>query len=399
MSAREHDVVFTFSYETWDDAVRRGMMRPPDRLASALIAAPEVRRLIVANPFRWLPTLLARRLARRDSSFPGDRRARLVQPWRLRDRRDPVDLAALEQRLRAYGSALGRAARRAGMTEPVVLTTHPLVAGFGGLDWAHRVVYFGRDDWLSYPGRAEHWPAYAEAYRRIAASGMPVAAVSAQIVERIAPTGPGVVVPNGVEAAEWAGPQPEAPDWFAALPGPRAVYVGTIDERLDVEGLVRLAADRPAVSFVLLGPVPDPELLAPLANASNVTTHPGVGRAELVAVLRNADVALVAHRVTPLTEAMSPLKAYEYLAAGAPVLSVDLPPMRDIDARVVLSRDVAHSAPELDAALALGRAGESERLRFLEQNSWASRHRAIFALLFADRERLDAPRDGSYVSG
>ena len=53
------------------------------------------------------------------------------------------------------------------------------------------------------------------------------------------------------------GPVPPAPDWLAAIPGPRAIYVGTIDTRLDTEGVAALAAARPEVSFVLLGPVPD----------------------------------------------------------------------------------------------------------------------------------------------
>jgi len=378
-----HGVVFTFSYETWDDAVYRGMMRPPDRLAAALIADPGVCDVIIANPYRWLPTVLARRALGTGAAFPALAGRRLLQPWRLRDRRDPLDPDALEARYRAYGRALGRAARGAGMERPLLLTTHPLVAGFADTSWAARVVYFGRDDWTSYPGRSEFWPAYRDAYRRIAASGMPVAAVSAQIVERIAPTGPGVVVPNGVEVSEWSGPQPAAPAWFDAIRTPRLVYVGTIDERLDAEGVAALARARPDVTVVLLGHVAAPDHLSPVAGLSNVVAHPAVGRAELVAVLRNAEAALVAHRLTPLTEAMSPLKAYEYLAGGAPVLSVDLPPMRGIDDRVLLAPGVADFAGSVDRLLALGRADEQRRARFVTENSWESRHRMVFELLYA----------------
>lgn len=376
-----HEVVFTFSYETWDDAVRRGMMRPPDRLAAALLADPEVRDVVIANPFRWLPGVVARRVLGRDAAFPSAEGRRLVQPWRL-DRQDPVDLRAVETRYRAYTDALARASRRAGHAAPVLLTTHPLVAGLGRTDWTARTVYFGRDDWTSFPGRSEHWPAYREAYRRIAASGIPVAAVSAQIIERIDPTGPAVVVPNGVERAEWSGPQPDAPAWFAGIPGPRLVYVGTIDDRLDAEGLAVLARARPEVSIVLLGHVAAPHHLAPVDGLPNVVVHAAVGRAELVAVLRSCEAALVAHRVTPLTEAMSPLKAYEYLAGGAPVLSVDLPPMRDVDDRVLLAPSVPEFVDLVDRALGLGRADEDERMRFVAENSWESRHRAVFDLLY-----------------
>jgi hypothetical protein len=40
---------------------------------------------------------------------------------------------------------------------------------------------------------------------------------------------------------------------------------------------------------------------------------------------------------TALTEAMSPLNPYEYLAGGRPVAAVDLPPIAGVDGRVALA--------------------------------------------------------------
>ena len=242
------------------------------------------------------------------------------------------------------------------------------------------MTYFGRDDWSSSPAREEYWPAYREAYRRIAHSGMGVAAVSQQIIDRIEPRGPHAVVPNGVEPAEWLGGRPAPPDWFAAIPGPRAVYVGTLDSRLDVDGIAALAAARPDLRIVLLGPVPSASYVDGLTRMSNVHIHPGVGRAELVATLRNAELTLVAHRRTPLTEAMSPLKVYEYLAAGSPVISIDLPPVRGLGERVILVDSVADFADVVDRALELGPADERDRERFIAENSWSARHTTVMAI-------------------
>jgi glycosyltransferase involved in cell wall biosynthesis len=382
MTRHPRDVVFTFSYETWDDAVRRGMMRPPDRLAQTLIGRSDVPRLMIANPFRWLGTLWIRRLLHRDRPFPVSPTRTLLMPWRLLRRRDATDLDAVARVYRAYGRVLARAARRRGLRRPAILTTNPLVAGFADLRWASSVTYFGRDDWLSYPGRQSSWPAYREAYRRIAESRIAVAAVSQPIIDRIGPRGRSVVVPNGVEAEEWTQETGPEPGWLASIP--RAIYVGTLDERLDVEGLVELAVARPAVQIVLVGPVVDPGYVDPLRALANVHIGPAVGRAELVRVLRRADVCLVAHRRTPLTEAMSPLKAYEYLAAGAPVLSVDLPPMRGLGERVVLVHGVADFGAAIEGVIALGPAPEAERMAFVRANSWASRHERILDLMFAD---------------
>lgn len=379
MNSDVDDFVFTFSFETYADASRRGMMRPPDRIMSTLLRSPHVRRLLVANPYRWVPRVLASPYLDRDARFPRHERAWLHSPTRLR-RRDRLAPEHAIADYRGYDESLHRAARRRGLESPVVLTTNPLVAGLAPLEWAGPVTFFARDDWLSSPARRQYWPAFAESYRRIAQSGRCVVAVSAQIIERIAPTGAHAVVPNGVEPAEWLGAAPPPPRWFAEIPHPRAVYVGTIDTRVDIEGVKSFAQARPDIHTVLLGPLPDPRYVRELADLANVHVHASVGRSEIVAILRNADLCLVAHRRTPLTEAMSPLKLYEYLAAGAPVLSIDLPPVQGVSDRVLLVDRVSDFADVADEALARGRAAETEREAFVAANSWAARHEQIIGL-------------------
>jgi teichuronic acid biosynthesis glycosyltransferase TuaH len=102
-------------------------------------------------------------------------------------------------------------------------------------------------------------------------------------------------------------------------------------------------------------------------------------------------VCLVSHARTKLTEAMSPLKIYEYLAGGAPVLSIDLAPVRGIGPRVLLTDTTAQFADRLDEALALGPADEQARLDFVAANSWRSRHERILDVAFrAERVRASS---------
>lgn len=375
--AQPSDFVVTFSYETWHDAVQREMMRPPDRLVTTLMNSAEVDRLLVANPFRSIVSVAVRSVIKDgDSPFPTSTTRSLHQPIRLK-RRDSTDLARIVKEMRGYDESLRRAAHRRGLRSPVVVTTNPLVAAFAPLGWAEYVTYYGRDDWLGFDNRRRYWPAFDAAYRQIANAGTAVVAVSQQIIDRIEPSGAAVVVPNGVEPDEWIGPHPQPPEWMATLPSPRAVYVGTLDSRLDVEGLARFSKERPDVTTILVGPYQDRAHLAPLDGLSNVHIRRPVGRAELVAILRNADLCLVAHVRSRLTEAMSPLKIFEYLAAGAPVLSIDLPPVRGLGERVRLVDSVGDFVSVVDECLALGRAPESEREAFVHANSWAERHRVI----------------------
>lgn len=370
------DYLFTFSFETYADAAVRGMMRPPDRIMTTLLHHSSVRRLVVADPPRWLPRVLMSPILDRGYRFPKTAKATHHRAIRLR-RSDPRGIDDVERDFGHYEKSLRRAASRRGLEHPHVITTHPFVAGFGDFKWASDVTYFGRDDWLSTPAHRPLWPALSEAYARIANRERTVVAVSQQIVDRISPKGPSLVLPNGVETAEWLGPQPAEPDWLASIPHPRALYVGTLDERLDIEGIAVLAAAVPDLHIVLVGPAPDGDYTAPIRSLPNVHTHPHVDRAEIVATLRNADICLLAHRRTPLTEAMSPLKVYEYLAAGCPVLATDLPPVRAISDRILLRETVAEFPDLVPSALELGRWSEDDRVSFVEKNSWAGRHQQM----------------------
>jgi teichuronic acid biosynthesis glycosyltransferase TuaH len=391
--AAAKDFVFTFSYESLVDARKRGMMRPPDRLVAALMDSPDVRRLLVADPYRswvtnWLRSVLDHSHRPRETE-----KVRHISPLRFA-RADPVEVAAIEQVYRSYELAVRRAADDAGLVSPSFVTANPLVAGFTQLDWTDGAVYYARDDWLSSPARRSYWPAYKEAYRRISASGRAVAAVSQEIIDRIDPQGPHRVVPNGIEPSEWTGPLPAAPAWFDGIPGPRAVYVGTLDSRLDMPGITQLADARPDLQIVLIGPAPDAQYTAPLKGLTNVHIRGRVGRSEVVSVLRNSELTLLAHRRTPLTEAMSPLKVYEYLAAGKPVLATDLDPVRGFGDRVHLTDSVADFIDLIDTALAQGTLAEKERLAFVTENAWSSRHKEILALLVGDQRSHDPASRG-----
>jgi glycosyltransferase involved in cell wall biosynthesis len=379
-AVRTTDVVFSFSWETYSDAVHRGMHRPPDRLLTHLLADQRVGKLLMANPYRSGPVRVARQLVGiRDRAFPATSEHTLYAPVRMR-REDPTDVPTLARGYRRYDAKLAAVVTERGLTSPAVITAHPLAAGFCAFDWAGPITFYARDDWAELPSRRPYWPAIRAAYRALAESERAVVAVSEPILDRIGPRGPSAVVPNGVDVAEWSGERPAAPAWLQAIPGPRAIYVGTVDSRLDVEGIRVLAAARPELQVILLGHLTEPDYLRPVTGLPNIHLHGNVPRTELVAAIRNCDVALLAHRSNLLTQAMSPLKIYEYVAAGCPVLSVDLAPCRGISARVLLADSVFDFVDLLDRALALGPAPEQERLDFVHENSWVARHEQILRL-------------------
>ena len=88
-----------------------------------------------------------------------------------------------------------------------------------------------------------------------------------------------------------------------------------------------------------------------------------------------------------LTATMSPLKLYEYVAAGLPVCATDLPPIRAADPRIVLVGASADFAAGVELALARGRADERRRRAFVAANAWACRHDQLLDLALGQTER------------
>lgn len=373
------DAVLVYTSSTWADAYRRGMCRAPDRLYQTLASEERVRRLMVADPFRSVPIRAARRVMDgRGPSFPATDTRGLYRPMRVR-RRDPRGLRAIERAYQAYDRALSRAASRAKLDQPSVITLNPLAAAFSPFEWASRVVLYLNDDWAELPQYSRWWPEIEESYVRFATSGRSLCAVTQAIVDRLAPAGPASVMPNGVEPTEWCS-LAKPPPWFGEIPGPRGLYLGTVDGRLDLEAVAGAARALAGGTLILAGP-PGHGL-----DRDRLTSIPGVHlqaplpRSEVPAVVAAADVCLLPHARTPLTQAMSPLKAYEYLAGGRPVVATDLEPVRNISPRISLVGRGASFGEAVASALGQEPQPETERLAFLERHSWRRRHETILGL-------------------
>ena len=328
--------MFALSFTTWTGAIRRGLCMPEDRLAAALPSSSRVRRLLVSNPYRSLPVVLARSAFRqREEPYAESADVRLHQPLRLR-RFDPSDAGAIERTARSYERSVWRAARRLGLEQPAVITTHPLLAGFGRFEWARAVTYYGWDDFAAWEPHRRWWPAYAEAFephpRERPPGGRGVRHRSEPNLSYRALNGRSQRDRGVRMAATRAGSR-----LGFSLPEPRLLYVGTLDTRLDVDQVREVARAYQHGSVSLVGPVRESDPLDALAGEPNVHVFPPVDRPDLPGLVAAADVCLVPHVRTPLTEAMSPLKLYEYLAAGRPVAAVDLPPILGVSDRVALA--------------------------------------------------------------
>jgi len=374
-------VVFTWDDITWDAAQRRGMSFSQDQVLIGLMEDPAVERLLVSNRPRSAPIVAIKDLIRRPVPFPETERHRLRQPLRLR-RDDPTGIGALRRHYAVWERRLRKAADEFGLERPAIVTSQAFVAGFCELDWAGPVTYVAIDDFSAHPSYRRWQEGYLAAFAEISRRRRRLIAVSNAIVDKVDPLGPSLVLPNAVDPDLW-GERPAIPDWLAALPGPRLLYLGTLDSRLEVEAALQVVRAWPDGSLVLVGPLEDRAHLAPLLAEPNVHHRGAVAHTEVPAIVAGADVCLIPHHRTDLTVAMSPLKLYEYLAAGRPVVATDLPGIRGVHPAVELVRDGGDPVAAAHRALRRGPMGEAERLAFIDRHAWEERFDRILDLAFA----------------
>ena len=156
-------------------------------------------------------------------------------------------------------------------------------------------------------------------------------------------------LPGGVDVTLFDPTQQETVDAsLAALPGPRVGFLGTIDDRVDIELLAVVARQMADVTFVLAGPVKQHLVdLRPLAALPNVHFLPAYPHTTAPALVAALDVCLIPYRINSYTEGLSPLKLYEYLAMGKPVVTTDLPYVQREAAHVA----IVHDADEFVTAI------------------------------------------------
>jgi teichuronic acid biosynthesis glycosyltransferase TuaH len=382
-AAPARDLVLILPFTSWSGQLRRASIHSEDRLTLHALGSSRVRRLLVCNPYRSRATKLVRSVVGpADAPFPTVEGRHLYEPLRLR-RDDPTTLRGVRRATAAYEHGVRLTAGRLGLERPAVIVLHPLIAGFGDFGWAGPVTYYATDDMAAFEPLRRWWPAYEVSFERLRSTGRRVVGVAPALLERVGSRGPSMVLPNGIEPTEWLVPAPP-PAWFTALPTPRLLYVGTLDDRLDVAQVEALAAAYPAASVVLVGRCPDPDRYASLEATLNVTLRPSVERDELAGLLAAADVGLIPHVRSSLTEAMSPLKLFEYLASGIPVAAVDLPGVRGVcPDRCSLASGPDDFPGAVARALELGRWDDGERREFVRENAWGRRLDELLDLALA----------------
>lgn len=149
---------------------------------------------------------------------------------------------------------------------------------------------------------------------------------------------------------------------------PTVVYVGSLwGEWVDLDLVAEVARALPHATFNLIGPAGSRRLPA----SSNVFALGPRPQRDVPAYLTAADVAIVPFVTNRLSAAVSPLKAFEYLAMARPVVSTPLPELEGIPG-VTIAPDAAAFASAI-AAAARAAFPREEAAAFVARHTWQAR--------------------------
>lgn len=137
-----------------------------------------------------------------------------------------------------------------------------------------------------------------------------------------------ILVSNGVDPERFSTAQPRPADLPDADPDhPLIGYHGAVAEWFDFELLTGVAKARPDWRFVLVGPVAPAvvDKARPLEALPNVLVLGERPSDTMPGYVQAFDAGAIWFQVNTMTEGVTPLKMYEYLAAGKPCVATPLP--------------------------------------------------------------------------
>ena len=308
----------------------------------------------------------------------------------------PVSGSGLLQRLtsRRWRNAVYSAARLLGIRSPIVWISQPHHGPLIREKDVMLSIYHVVDEYSGYTGQDSAKLRKLRAAEQITLDDVDLTiVVSPELLRSKSGSDRDVrLVENAADMSKFEAARASAtpPSDIANIPGPRVGYAGLIGKRLDLELISDLARRNRQWSFVLIGKTDKRECeaaLAALEKNRNVFFLGEKSPDRMPDYVVALDVGLLPYELNVETEHISPLKMYEYLAAGLPVVSTAIPAAVRHGSMVSVAGDTAVFEQACRRALTDESLGQlQDRLEFSRDNTWDSRVEQLTEIILSALE-------------
>ncbi|MEX1112819.1 MAG: glycosyltransferase, partial [Candidatus Andersenbacteria bacterium] len=179
--------------------------------------------------------------------------------------------------------------------------------------------------------------------------------------------------------------QQEASKKLEHIPHPIIGSVGALDSyKVDFELLKTVAINRPEWQFVFVGaPVVEQSTpaLTDLVKLPNVHVTGTIQRKDVPAYVRYFDICAIPYRASAYNEASFPLKFWEFMATGKPLVVSGLPELKEYEDLIGYARSTIEFQQLIEEWLRHETLGEIKRKELAREHSWDARAQQLLVLI------------------
>ncbi|CEG25513.1 glycosyltransferase [Bacillus sp. B-jedd] len=221
------------------------------------------------------------------------------------------------------------------------------------------------------------WDPYLES---MAAKSCLIVASAKILEDKITAKFPGkpyLFVPNGCKLSDFQKrsiPPPKRPKELRNIDGPILGFIGAWAHWVDTALMEKVASAFPEATICIIGVEYAAEVDLTIPNYLYLGYK---DYKKLPRYLAHFDVCLLPFKLNSITLAADPIKIYEYLASGKPVVTTDLPELRR-NPFVKIGTDTESFIRHIDEILTVKKPlNRKEVNRWLKKNTWKARYKTI----------------------
>lgn len=191
-------------------------------------------------------------------------------------------------------------------------------------------------------------------------------------------------VPNATDSNHLLSESIEIHGQLKELKRPIIGYLGTVERRIDYELVKEVAEANPDKSFVFAGPVNEDYVPDFIFNIPNIHLLGGIRYEEVLQVIKSFDIAMIPFKNDEVSNTIFPIKLFEYLSAGKPVIATDF----NLDLKEHTGEVVSYCTDEASFTKAIDEcflhdnpAKIEERRALAKENTWEKRSDQIAAII------------------
>lgn len=168
-----------------------------------------------------------------------------------------------------------------------------------------------------------------------------------------------------------------------SITGPVVGYYGALAEWVDFKLIADVAKMNPELNFVLIGDV-FVESMAGVEDLPNVYLFGRQPYDTMPKYLSSFDVCMIPFKLNKITHAVDPVKFYEFMSLGKPVVSVPMNEISIYGNHVYLAAGADDFSTRIrDALNETGAELYNNRVELARENTWQKRHEATLGALVA----------------